>query len=53
MAFDLTAHLANQERHKRAGMIRQACREISACPCPVKRARAVVELRKLQRLAIS
>lgn len=46
--FDLTQHLINQERARSAGIIKQACREISACPDPGKRARAMGLLRQLQ-----
>lgn len=49
MAFDLTAHLKTQERARAAGMIRQACREISACACPQKRWEAMRLLRGMQR----
>ena len=50
MAFDLTAHLTTQARALKAGLIKQACREINACACPVKRAQAVQMLRRLQQL---
>lgn len=47
--FDLTQHIQIQERARSAGMIRQACRIISACPDPGKRARAMGLLREMQR----
>ena len=49
MAFDLIAHLTTQARALKAGLIKQACREINACVCPVKRAQAVQMLRLLQK----
>jgi hypothetical protein len=51
MAFNLTAHIARQTIALRTGMIKQAAREIAACPCPGKRWQALNQLRLLQRLA--
>lgn len=48
MAFDLTDHIINQERARRAGIIKIAAREINTCPDPGKRWKAVQELRKMQ-----
>ena len=50
--FDLTAHLTTQERARRAGIIKQAAREIQACACPEKRWRAMGLLRQLQQRAV-
>jgi hypothetical protein len=47
--FDLTAHLTNQERARRAGIIKQAAREIAACPCPDRRWQALKLLKSIQR----
>ena len=49
MAFNLTAHLARQQLALRTGMIKQAAREISACPCPEKRWQAMQLLKQMQR----
>jgi hypothetical protein len=49
MAFNLTAHLARQQLALRTGMIKQAAREISACPCPEKRWQAIQLLKQMQR----
>jgi hypothetical protein len=49
MAFNLTAHLARQELALRTGMIKQAAREIAACPCPEKRWQAMALLKQMQR----
>jgi hypothetical protein len=49
MTFDLTTHLTNQERARRAGIIKQGARIIQACPCPEKRWKAMGLLRTLQR----
>ena len=46
--FDLTQHLTTQARALKAGLIKQACREINACRCPEKRRKALVQLRLLQ-----
>lgn len=50
--FDLTAHIINQERARRAGIIKIAAREINACPDPGKRWRAVQALKTLQRSSV-
>jgi hypothetical protein len=47
--FDLTQHLTCQDRALKSGMIKQAARAIAACQCQEKRARAMAELRKMQR----
>jgi hypothetical protein len=49
MTFNLTTHLTNQERARRAGIIKQATREIAACPCPEKRWQAMALLKQMQR----
>jgi len=49
ITFNLTAHIARQQIALRTGMIKQAAREISACPCPEKRWQAMALLRQLQR----
>ena len=49
MAFDLIAHLTTQARALKAGLIKQACREINACPDPAKRWQALALLKQMQR----
>lgn len=49
--FDLTAHITNQRRQVLAGAIKQACREIAACPDQQRQWRALRQLRLLQAMA--
>ena len=49
MAYDLTNHITRQRRQMSAGLIKQAAREIAACPCPDKRWAAMRLLREMQQ----
>ena len=49
MPFDLEADVKNKQRHRAAGYIKIASKMIAQCPDPVKRAKAIAELQKLQR----
>ena len=49
MSFDLEADVANRRRQTSAGYIKIASKMIAQCPDPVKRAKAIAELQKLQR----
>lgn len=49
--FDLTTHLARQQRKSAADLIKEACQLISGCTDPHKRFLAMIELRRMQALA--
>lgn len=46
--YDLTAEIKRRERATYAAAIKQACKEIAACPCPQKQWEAMRVLRVLQ-----
>ena len=48
--FDLTRSLQAQHNARKEALIKQAVREILACPCEQKQWRAMAELKKLQRM---
>lgn len=49
MIFDLEADLQNKQRHRATGYIKIASKLISQCPDPIKRAKAITQLQKLQK----
>ena len=49
--MNLTAHIRHQNRKTACDLLREACRLISACSDPHRRALAMVELRRMQMLA--
>jgi hypothetical protein len=51
MPFDLTDHLTTQHRKSAADLIKEACRLITGCKDPHRRALAMAELRRMQALA--
>lgn len=48
--FDLTYHFQKAHNARKEALIKQAVREILACPCEQKQWRAMAELKKLQRM---
>ena len=48
--FDLTRSLQAQHNARKEALIKQAVREILACPCEQKQWRAMAELKKLQKM---
>ena len=48
MTYDLTSALETKRRNEYAAAVKQACKEISACPDPDKRWLALRVLRVLQ-----
>lgn len=49
MPFDLEADVANRRRQTSAGYIKIASKMIAQCPDPMKRAKAITQLQKLQK----
>lgn len=50
MAFDLEADVTNRRRQVAAGYIKIASKMIAQCPDPIKRAKAITQLQKLQKV---
>lgn len=48
--FDLTTHLARQNRKTAGDLIKEACQLIHGCTDPHKRFLAMIELRRMQAL---
>ncbi len=48
MTYDLTTQIKRRERNQYAAAVKQACKEIAACPDPQKQWEALRVLRVLQ-----